>query len=78
MAFWGPGRLHVFGLGRDGDMLHRKHPPDKGWEAQEDWNPQGGLGCAFRYAPSTVSWGPQRMDVVAVGPDNAVWVKTWD
>lgn len=59
-------------------MFHRTHLPNKDWEAQEDWDPQGGPGDAFRSAPSAVSWGPQRIDVVAVGPDNAVWVKTWD
>lgn len=76
VASWRPGRLDIFGRGKDGDTFHRTHLPDKGWEAQEDWDPQGEPGGTFRSAPSTVSWGPQRMDVVAVGPDNAVWVKT--
>jgi hypothetical protein len=56
VASWGPGRLGAFGLGRDGDMFHRTHLSDKGWEAQEDRNSQRGSGGALRSAPSAVSW----------------------
>lgn len=41
----------------------------KGWES---------LGGVITSKPSAVSWGPDRIDVVARGTDSAVWHRWWD
>ncbi|MGI4862785.1 MAG: C1 family peptidase [Janthinobacterium lividum] len=46
--------------------------PPHGWFGYE------GLGGGITSRPSAVSWGANRIDVVARGLDSAVWHKWWD
>jgi C1A family cysteine protease len=46
--------------------------PPHGWYGFE------GLGGVITSKPSAVSWGPNRIDVVARGTDSAVWHRWWD
>ena len=39
------------------------------------WESRGGL---LTSAPVAVSWGPNRLDVFAMGSDNAVWHRAYD
>ena len=42
------------------------------------WHGWEGLGGQITSKPSAVSWGPNRIDVVARGLDSAVWHRWWD
>ncbi len=42
------------------------------------WNDWESLGGILESPPHAVAWGPNRLDVFAVGTDNAVWHKWWD
>ncbi|KAF2813887.1 fucose-specific lectin [Mytilinidion resinicola] len=43
-----------------------------GWSS--DWVSLGGV---FTSPPAIVSWGPNRLDVFAIGSDGAMWRKAW-
>jgi len=45
------------------------------WHPSTGWQPLGG---EFGTAPAAVSWGPNRLDVFAVGGDEQMYQKTWD
>ncbi|WP_394823871.1 C1 family peptidase [Pendulispora albinea] len=47
-------------------------PSGRGWQGWEN------LGGQITSKPSAVSWGPNRIDVVARGLDSAVWHRWWD
>ncbi len=42
------------------------------------WHGWESLGGSITSKPSAVSWGPNRIDVVARGLDSAVWHRWWD
>src|SRR5438445_212035 len=42
------------------------------------WSGWESLGGLLTCLPSAVSWGPDRLDIFALGGDNAVWHKWWD
>src|SRR5262249_40249596 len=44
-------------------------PSFAGWES---------LGGVIIDDPTAISWGPNRLDIVAEGTDDAVWHKWWD
>jgi C1A family cysteine protease len=52
-----------------GVILPNTGPRWQGWE---------GLSGTITSRPSAVSWGPNRIDVVARGTDSAVWHRWWD
>ena len=45
---------------------------------QHQWQGWESLGGIITSRPSAVSWGPDRIDVVARGTDSAVWHRWWD
>ena len=46
--------------------------------AEPRWQGWEGLGGFLTSSPSAVSWGPNRIDVVARGRDSAIWHRWWD
>jgi hypothetical protein len=62
---WGPGRVDVFAVGLDLQLLHwwhntrygRHHPPQLPWSGPE------ALGGTMASNPTAVSWGPGRLDI---------------
>jgi hypothetical protein len=80
-ASWGPGRRDLFGVGADGQMLHKAFEAQRTSFSTDRWPPAGyweELGGAFTSRPSVVCWGPDRLDVIAVGNDAGMWHKSWD
>ena len=80
----GPERLDIFARGGAGDVVHMFYDPTVpdtlgGWgpsrSGQVQWESLGGqiLG-----SPVAVSWGPQRIDLFAVGTNNYIYTKHWD
>jgi hypothetical protein len=67
VATEGAGRLEVFARGADGRVDARAFGPGGEWGA---WAPLPGPATAS--GPAAVSWGPDRMDVVARLPDGSV------
>jgi len=70
IACWGPGRIDIFAQGADHSMYH------KSWDDQHGWLPGPGITGweshipgHFYSPPTAVSWGPQRVDVFALGVD---------
>ena len=41
------------------------------------WHPWEQLGGSFSSPPAVVSWGPDRLDIFALGKDFSVRHKTW-
>ena len=75
---WGPDRLDVFGLGTDNKVYHMFQDGDaKAWEPAIGPEVLPG-DQTFKSAPAVVSWGPNRIDVFAVGTDNQMYHKYWD
>ncbi|MDQ6700898.1 MAG: hypothetical protein M3Z36_12030, partial [Acidobacteriota bacterium] len=73
---WGPDRLDVFAIFRDGALWH------KWWDGQiwNEWESLGGsssTGGTFIGSPSAVSWSKDRLDVFAVGGDGLVYHFWW-
>lgn len=59
------GELSVFALGYDNRL----------WTAQiegDAWGPWVDLGGDLKFSPGAVSWGPERLDIFAVGSDNCL------
>ncbi|MGH2771263.1 MAG: M43 family zinc metalloprotease, partial [Actinomycetota bacterium] len=45
------------------------------WVPSHNWEPLGG---AFTSPPEVTSWGPNRLDIFALGADNQMYHKAWD
>lgn len=77
---WGDGgffKIHYGECGIDSEFPF--------WTAQgtvipavHGWSGWESLGGIITSRPSAVSWGPNRIDVVARGTDSAVWHRWWD
>ncbi|MFD9038713.1 hypothetical protein, partial [Streptomyces bottropensis] len=82
VASWGPDRLDVFALGAIGGefptsrgMNHLAWQGDKWWP-EDGW--QGvGFGELFTSPPAVVSWGPERLDIFALGEDRQMLHRAW-
>ena len=61
----------VLWRGGDGALWHTFSDGNRwfGWES---------LGGSVFSEVSAVSWGPNRIDLFAIGTDNAVWHRWWD
>jgi len=75
---WGPGRLDVFGIGFNHDLLHR-------WFEAGSWNPPGGLppeslggNLLFSTSQSAVSSKTGHLDVFGVGENNELLYWSFD
>jgi hypothetical protein len=67
---WAPARIDIFAQGADHSMYH------KSWDGQNGWLPGPGITGwespipgHFYSPPAVVSWGPQRVDIFALGVD---------
>lgn len=82
-----PGRMDVVALWSDNSAHHRatsllvssggaqlgdRDPGPTGWTS---WQPLGG---SFTSGLTMTSWGPNRLDVFGLGPDYALYQKSWN
>lgn len=67
-------QLHLFARGTDFTLRHRSFDGNSLiW--LPDWQ---NLGGSISSPPCAVSWGPDRLDVFAIGSDAALWHRWWD
>jgi hypothetical protein len=73
---WGPDRLDVFGIGKSLGMWHKAWTGSSWYPSPTDWQ---SLGGKFRpgQQPAVVSWGPDRLDIFAIGDSYGMWHKAW-
>jgi hypothetical protein len=71
IASWGTNRLDIFV--RTGTHLYQRSWTSSGWSAS--WVDRG---CCIKGDPAAVSWGPDRIDVVATGTNDEVWHLPYD
>ena len=72
---WGPGRTDLFARGCDNAFYHLWND-GSGWKpGWGNWEFQGGY---FISGPSVASYAHNSLQVVGVGSDRAVWLKTWN
>jgi len=80
VASWGQDRLDAFAIGLDFAMYHKW--ADGVIMHTNDWHPEypkwESLGGSFQSEPAVASWGPNRLDVFALGLDNRVYRKFWN
>ncbi|KAF9521382.1 carbohydrate-binding protein [Crepidotus variabilis] len=75
---WGPNRIDIFGTSTTHTIDHKWWDGTKG-----KWGPSGmdaswdHLGGTFYGQPKAVSWGPNRLDVFAIGTGSALFTRTW-
>jgi hypothetical protein len=62
----------VFVRGTDNGLWHRWS--DDGGVTWGNWEPLGGI---LTSDPAAVSWSSGKVDVVARGTDNAIWIRSW-
>jgi len=74
---WGLGRLDIVVRGSDGGCWHKCWDANAGgyYPPKTQW---GSLGGKITGAPSIVSWGPGRFDIVVRGPAGGIWHKCYD
>jgi hypothetical protein len=85
---WGPGRLDVFGIqpfavdGNNNQMYHKAFDTANGSQWQPSltgWDALGGNTIfGDNSSPTVVSWGPNRLDIFALGIDRQIYHKGWD
>jgi hypothetical protein len=79
---WGPNRLDVFAVGyQDGQMYHKAWTGSQWYPSQTGWQALGGVFtpvAAPLRSPAVASWGPNRLDIFAVGAqDGQMYHKAW-
>jgi len=78
VAAWGRGRLDIFGPGLDHGVYHKVW--DRDWyPSRSDWLPLGGPedGGGLFGTPGVASWGPDRLDLFALGAGNSMHHLAW-
>ncbi|MBI4583278.1 MAG: hypothetical protein HY717_04565, partial [Planctomycetes bacterium] len=76
-ASWGPGRVDLFVVGTDNSVYHKWF--DGNWKPSlQDINLWEQFAISAKHRPATASWGPGRLDLFAVGSDDAVYHKWFD
>ena len=74
---WGPERLDIFGIDhKSGSIKHKFWYGGDNWAPVEGWEDLG--GGPFIGTPLATSWGPDRLDIWAVGKDGQLNHKFWD
>lgn len=80
-ASWGPNRTDIFIIGQDQGLYHKYWDGFSWSPSQKNWESLGG-SLSVSLAIAATSWGPNRLDVFAIGPDDegklALWHKYWD
>lgn len=77
VAVNGSNPLDIFGKDTNGSIGH-KYYDGSSWQPQGNTLEDLGDGTVFLYGPAAVSWGPNRTDVFAIGPDYTVLHQYWD
>jgi len=78
LVSWNSKRFDMFGTGGDGAIYH------KWWVDGNGWGPNGitgeyqNLGGTFFNQPKAVAWGPNRIDLFAIGVQGTLRHKYWD
>jgi hypothetical protein len=67
--------LSLFALGRGGELLHKRRPPDGSWQPAEDWEK---LGVASEGALSAEWMGDESVLLAVVAEDETVRVLAWE
>ena len=76
---WGTDRLDIFGRGTDGQLYTKAWtgttwvPSTLGWISLS--RPAAGVDLAVK--PAAVSWGSNRIDILAGGSDHMLYIKSW-
>jgi hypothetical protein len=76
---WGSDRLDIFGVGSIRNQPFPIQMLHKAW-ANGEWHPSPGwerLGGSFNSPPAVASWGPNRLDIFALGRDDQMFHKAW-
>ena len=71
VASWGDGRIDLFWVGSEGDLLHRVS--DGG-----AWRETESLGGTPASTPGATAWAVDQLQVFAVFPDGELWNRYWD
>jgi len=71
VASWGDGRIDLFWVGSEGDLLHRVS--DGG-----TWRETESLGGTPASTPGATAWAVDQLQVFAVFPDGELWNRYWD
>jgi lysophospholipase L1-like esterase len=75
---WGPNSLHLFALGRSGNLL-LKARSGSAWvpSAASDWASLGAPAAGIAAEPALASWGVDRLHVLVTGEDGNLYLKAW-
>jgi hypothetical protein len=68
---WGPGRIDLFTIGADRDLVHRSFR-DGVWGEPES------LGGRLASAPAATAWAIDELEVFAIHDDGQLWNRYWD
>jgi hypothetical protein len=75
---WSSKRLDVFAIDAEGHLIHKWWNLSlKGSNWNDGWEDLGG-SLRESWAPSAVSWGPNRIDVFARGTNDHLMHRWWD
>lgn len=70
-------KMDIFSIGQNGDLQHKFFDGSSWQPAGAEWDSlKGDLDAKF--APSTTSWAPNRLDVFAKGVDGGLYLKYYD
>ena len=69
---WGSGRIDLFWMGPDRDLMHRMWSEAGGWSADES------LGGELAAPAAVTAWAENEMEVFAVFSDGQLWDRYWD
>jgi len=75
VASWAHGHLDVFGVGTDSKLYQIQY--DAGWSARTPVTGPQSDGLVGGFAPDAVSWGPGRIDLVALDKAGTPWVRSF-
>lgn len=79
MVSWASPRIDLLIRGQDANIYHRFTNDDTNWApGGPSWEPLGSDGGGAAGQPTAASWGPNRLDIFAVGYDGNLWHKWWD
>jgi hypothetical protein len=79
-AFWSQSQQWFPGALTDSTSLPWVQIMQSGTNGGTVWRWGGwqSLGGNLQSAPTTVSWGPNRIDIFGVGTDSVLWHNRWD
>lgn len=75
---WAPDRIDYFGIDMNNACYHTWWDKN-GWNEGEDLGRElGDKGVKLNSGISSVSWGPNRIDIFVLGTNHSCWHKWWD